>query len=542
MKAGMREVFRRRQDHAPTAARRAILGALVLLAALPVAGNYASADTTPNEEQQRGPDGHRTAHRPGPAREASPPMEAELERLSAAETERLGDQFAGNSWGTDGILTFGVVEGATPSPAVANHPKVRVVTRKFSGARLTVAMDTVTDRLNKLLAPGKAPGTSGTWPFQADVKTVESDDNVVLVLVGRDHEPKRPLIEAALRDEIEEGTVRLSFGDVEHTSTTCASRYDCSFPFRAGTHNVGQANCTTGFVMKDWAGVRFQTTAAHCPGRQPWPYWHRHSNWDMGHDHWTQQWGRVDLKIIRQQNQAQNAPANFLYRNALNTALPINTKNTDPTEPQSYRACSIGYVTNENCGTIGATSVSRGGLSNLGQLNVNVACKGDSGAPVVHQDTNRAYGMNALANIPDGFDCITGVAYYYFTWVRWFEEASGHQVLLTPTTETLGPGQRMHAFDRIQSTDGRFDLKMQNDGNLVLYHGSTALWDSGTWGNPGAFLSMQNDGNLVIYTTNGTPIWSRGCCVGGTRLVVQNDANVVMYQPNGGVSWARTWG
>jgi len=41
---------------------------------------------------------------------------------------------------------------------------------------------------------------------------------------------------------------------------------------------------------------------------------------------------------------------------------------------------------------------------------------------------------------------------------------------------------------------------MQADGNLVVYseHGS-AMWESGTAGNPGAFVSFHDDGNLVIY-------------------------------------------
>lgn len=121
--------------------------------------------------------------------------------------------------------------------------------------------------------------------------------------------------------------------------------------------------------------------------------------------------------------------------------------------------------------------------------------------------------MVSNINVPDGFTCVTGAGAVrvHFTWVPRMEAASGHQLLLTTTTETLGPGQRMVTNDRIRSVDGRYELIMQGDGNLVIHR-------------------------------NGTPIWSRGCCVAGTRLVVQNDANVVMYRPSGGVSWARTWG
>jgi hypothetical protein len=46
---------------------------------------------------------------------------------------------------------------------------------------------------------------------------------------------------------------------------------------------------------------------------------------------------------------------------------------------------------------------------------------------------------------------------------------------------------------------------MQDDGNLVLYDTSNqARWESGTSGNPGAYLVMQNDGNVVVYRAGST--------------------------------------
>jgi hypothetical protein len=64
---------------------------------------------------------------------------------------------------------------------------------------------------------------------------------------------------------------------------------------------------------------------------------------------------------------------------------------------------------------------------------------------------------------------------------------------------------------------------MQDDGNLVIYDGSSkALWESASDGNPGAILRCQDDGNLVIYAPGGTPLWnsntfagSRGGASGG---------------------------
>ncbi len=49
---------------------------------------------------------------------------------------------------------------------------------------------------------------------------------------------------------------------------------------------------------------------------------------------------------------------------------------------------------------------------------------------------------------------------------------------------------------------------MQADGNFVLYNvDGGPVWASDTAGNPGAYLAVQEDGNLVVYL-NGTPLWA----------------------------------
>lgn len=61
------------------------------------------------------------------------------------------------------------------------------------------------------------------------------------------------------------------------------------------------------------------------------------------------------------------------------------------------------------------------------------------------------------------------------------------------------------------SKDNKYYLKMQSDGNLVIYNKSNkSLWSSKTNGNSGSILCMQSDGNLVIYNKNNNPIWHSG--------------------------------
>lgn len=81
------------------------------------------------------------------------------------------------------------------------------------------------------------------------------------------------------------------------------------------------------------------------------------------------------------------------------------------------------------------------------------------------------------------------------------------------------------------SCDGRFQLTMQSDGNLVLYQGRNALWSSQTAGHPLGWAMLQDDGNLVIYDTVGMPYWSsRTAGHPNVRLAIQDDGNLVLYQ------------
>ncbi|PSL48279.1 D-mannose binding lectin [Chitinophaga niastensis] len=110
---------------------------------------------------------------------------------------------------------------------------------------------------------------------------------------------------------------------------------------------------------------------------------------------------------------------------------------------------------------------------------------------------------------------------------------------------TLGGPDRLNTNEQLlqgqvlRSTDGRFILIMQTDGNLVIYYYNVALWSSITAGNPNINRCvMQGDGNLVLYDTGNVAHWSSNTTTGIPGvLVMQSDGNLVIYQ-NGVGRWS----
>ncbi|HYZ17133.1 MAG TPA: hypothetical protein VE591_12050 [Candidatus Acidoferrum sp.] len=79
----------------------------------------------------------------------------------------------------------------------------------------------------------------------------------------------------------------------------------------------------------------------------------------------------------------------------------------------------------------------------------------------------------------------------------------------------LSAGQTLGADDTVTASNKAYQLVMQRDGNLVIYHldaqgeRSDPTWASNTTGNAGAQARLQDDGNLVVYRADGTtPLWA----------------------------------
>ncbi|HEX5744499.1 MAG TPA: hypothetical protein VFX84_03575 [Candidatus Saccharimonadales bacterium] len=98
---------------------------------------------------------------------------------------------------------------------------------------------------------------------------------------------------------------------------------------------------------------------------------------------------------------------------------------------------------------------------------------------------------------------------------------------------SLYPGQQL------VSSDGRYRLVLQGDGNLVLYSDrGRALWHTKTNGKGGYYLILQGDGNLVLYTKGGKPLWhTHTARKGGYFLNMQSDGNLVLYTSGSKPLW-----
>jgi len=125
-------------------------------------------------------------------------------------------------------------------------------------------------------------------------------------------------------------------------------------------------------------------------------------------------------------------------------------------------------------------------------------------------------------------------------------------------------GATLKQGKELKSCNGKFHLKMQTDGNLVLYKNThhdhhvdntkSVIWSSETNGKgPNAKLVMQDDNNLVLYRYNrergpdyiamwstdtqgvGINYASDGVRIKSAVAILQNDGNFVVYSDEGDI-------
>jgi hypothetical protein len=92
------------------------------------------------------------------------------------------------------------------------------------------------------------------------------------------------------------------------------------------------------------------------------------------------------------------------------------------------------------------------------------------------------------------------------------------------------------------SGNGRAILRLQQDGNLVLYKDGRPAWQAPNSWSRGVSAVFQEDGNFVVYADGGSPVWASGTWHKGAYLAVQDDGNLVIYNSNKQPVWATNTG
>lgn len=95
--------------------------------------------------------------------------------------------------------------------------------------------------------------------------------------------------------------------------------------------------------------------------------------------------------------------------------------------------------------------------------------------------------------------------------------------------DRLQKGEKLEVGQSLTSENGAYKVLLQDDGNLVLYSGDTAVWSTETNGQPVVRAEVQQDGNFVLYTAE-KPVWhsdTKGAK--DVRLILQDDRNLVLY-------------
>jgi len=144
------------------------------------------------------------------------------------------------------------------------------------------------------------------------------------------------------------------------------------------------------------------------------------------------------------------------------------------------------------------------------QTDGNLVQYSPSSKPVWSSGTSRTGAHNRAVLQTDG----NFVNYTSFGAPVW-SSVTGRSAIASGVT--LAVGQQLAA--------GGSRLRVQTDGNVVLYHSGKAVWSTGTRGSGGNRLVMQTDGNLVLYTAAGKAVWSsRTAHTGSTNMFLVSGA------------------
>jgi hypothetical protein len=121
-------------------------------------------------------------------------------------------------------------------------------------------------------------------------------------------------------------------------------------------------------------------------------------------------------------------------------------------------------------------------------------------------------------------------------------------------TDRLAMGESLAEGQMLKSPNGKYAMVMQGDGNLVVYGDlgtstQTVVWASNSQkgaSTDAARFAVQDDYNLVVYAGN-TAVWSSNTYLlkskipGPITIVLQDDGNVILYGQNA-IVWSSMTG
>jgi len=177
---------------------------------------------------------------------------------------------------------------------------------------------------------------------------------------------------------------------------------------------------------------------------------------------------------------------------------------------------------------------------------------GDGGYTYTSYDTLGR--VQAIATPSTGSGLLTGVAQFshdahgnvlaktqnYHYKLNTVDDALG-----TSGTVALAAGETLSRNATVRSADGRYELMLQADSNLVmrdLWSGDAVIWSSGTAGTSADRLVFQSDGNLVLYAGT-TTVWQTSTSgKGAVQFLIRRDGSLALYAAESMPVWASTSG
>lgn len=101
----------------------------------------------------------------------------------------------------------------------------------------------------------------------------------------------------------------------------------------------------------------------------------------------------------------------------------------------------------------------------------------------------------------------------------------------------LSSGEGLVVGQQLISQDGRFTLKAEANGDLVLRFGATTLWSAGAATGNSLLLRLQTSGAATLFDVAQASLWSTPTAGANATLTLQNDGNLVLKNSGGSVVW-----